>query len=57
MKKLSDTVSGSNTEIERMFKVAQDLLYEAKCHIAIGDEDPKDANPMFSLKEFRKYMK
>ena len=40
-----------------MFQTAQDLLYEAKCQVAIGDEDPSNANPEFSLKAFKQYMK
>ena len=31
MKKLSDTIVESRDELEKMFRIAEDLLYEAKC--------------------------
>jgi len=40
-----------------MIKMAEELQYDAKCQVAIGDEDPKDANPQFSIKAFREHMK
>lgn len=49
-------IKGSNVGLEKMYNVAQDLLYDAKCQVAIGDEDPKDANPQFSLKAFKQHI-
>ena len=49
-------MTNSNHELGRTYKVAQDLLYDAKCQVAIGDEDPKDANPQFSMKTFKQHI-
>ena len=54
---LQVSVSEQNKQIHKMYKVAEDLLYDAKCQVAIGDEDPKDANPQFSMKAFKQHIK
>ena len=57
MSDLQQTISESNTELTKMHRVAEDLLYEAKCQVAIGDEDPREANPQFSIRAFKDYIK
>ena len=57
MKFFKETTNFQSNAISKTMKVAEELLYDAKCQVAIGDEDPKEANPMFSIKAFREHMK
>lgn len=57
MRSLQASVNDHNKNINKMYRVAEDLLYDAKCQVAIGDEDPRDANPQFSLKAFKQHIK
>eukprot|EP00347_Sterkiella_histriomuscorum_P002950 403366174 len=57
MRSLQETVKAQDRTTSNMMRTAEDLLYDAKCQVAIGDEDPKDANPQFSLKAFKQHIK
>jgi len=54
MDNLQEIVQYNNRRINRVHQTAQDLQQDAKCHIALNDEDPKDANPQFSRKNLKK---
>ncbi|CDW91132.1 UNKNOWN [Stylonychia lemnae] len=54
---LQETVKSQNKTTQKMMRIAEELLYDAKCQVAIGDEDPRDANPQFSLKAFKQHIR
>lgn len=57
MKGLREEFGPTNAKITRKNKIAQDMVYEAKCYVTIGDEDPRDANPLYSIKVFKQFLK